>query len=81
MKLFILFRIKINMQQSIVGAFFGMVAFFFLYSVSSASVISCPPSSIQQEMNPKISQLCFAIEQALQDSPPQSDACKNFFFI
>ncbi|KAH1023124.1 hypothetical protein HUJ04_012394 [Dendroctonus ponderosae] len=62
------------MQQSTVYFFFGMLVFVLLCSMTSATVISCPPNSIQQEINPKLSQLCFAIEQALQDSSPQNDA-------
>ncbi|KAL1492734.1 hypothetical protein ABEB36_010943 [Hypothenemus hampei] len=61
------------MHQSVVCFFFGMVVFAFFYSVATASVISCPPNSVQQEINPKISELCYAIQQTLQDSSPQND--------
>ncbi|XP_066247486.1 myosuppressin [Euwallacea similis] len=61
------------MQQSIVCFFFGLVVLVFFYSMTTASIISCPPNNIQQEINPKINQLCFALEQVLQDSSPQNE--------
>ncbi|CAG9760323.1 unnamed protein product [Ceutorhynchus assimilis] len=64
---------KVSMQ-GVACFFLIMVSIFTIYSSSSASVINCPLNNFQQEINPKISQLCYAIEQALQDSPSQNDA-------
>ncbi|CAH1103336.1 unnamed protein product [Psylliodes chrysocephalus] len=49
----------------------GMVFAILLSSVAKASIISCPPSSIQEQMNPALRQLCYAIEQAVEDIPKQ----------
>ncbi|XP_057664360.1 myosuppressin [Diorhabda carinulata] len=50
---------------------FGTVLAILLTSVAKASIISCPPSAIQEQMNPSLRQLCFAIEQAVEDMPKQ----------
>ncbi|CAH1158496.1 unnamed protein product [Phyllotreta striolata] len=49
----------------------GIVFSILLTSVAKASIISCPPSSLQEQMNPKLSQLCYAIEQAVESIPKQ----------
>ncbi|XP_030748540.1 myosuppressin isoform X2 [Sitophilus oryzae] len=64
------------MKSSLVLFFFGVIAFFCL-SKASASVISCPPNGYYQDVNPKISQICMAIEQALSDSSSPKE--NNYF--
>ncbi|KAF7287728.1 myosuppressin-like [Rhynchophorus ferrugineus] len=62
------------MKTSLVILIFGVVCSIFFLSTGSASVISCPPNSYYNpDVNPKISQLCMAIEQVLSESSPQND--------
>ncbi|KAL3290349.1 hypothetical protein HHI36_023692 [Cryptolaemus montrouzieri] len=50
--------------------FLGVLSAFMI-STASASVISCPPSNLQ-ETSPYLRQLCYAIEQAIsENAPPQ----------
>ncbi|XP_018573133.1 myosuppressin-like [Anoplophora glabripennis] len=50
---------------------FGVVTLILTSSISKASVISCPPSSFQEQSNPALRQLCYAIEQAVDEVVPQ----------
>ncbi|KAJ8955361.1 hypothetical protein NQ318_003458 [Aromia moschata] len=52
--------------------FLGVVVAILSSSTSHATVISCPPTTLQEQANPTLRQLCFAIEQAVDDAvPPQ----------
>ncbi|XP_050314318.1 myosuppressin-like [Anthonomus grandis grandis] len=59
------------MQQSLVCIFFGVSTLVILNSLASASVISCPPNAIQQELNPNVNKLCYFVEQIMQDPSAQ----------
>ncbi|XP_076260907.1 myosuppressin-like [Rhynchophorus ferrugineus] len=56
---------KVSLAFLILGAAFG----YFSINEGSASVISCPPNGyLQQDINPKLTQLCSTVEQIIGDS-------------
>ncbi|KAJ8934882.1 hypothetical protein NQ314_013161 [Rhamnusium bicolor] len=67
-----------NMQNYTIFSFIvGIVVLILTSTMSKASVISCPPSSLQEQANPALRQLCFAIEQAVDEVVPQTQ-CKYY---
>ncbi|CAG9828267.1 unnamed protein product [Diabrotica balteata] len=58
------------MQPSTIVVFFFATVLGVL-SVTRASIISCPPNPIQEQLNPAVRQLCVAIEQAVEEVPKE----------
>lgn len=68
-------------NYAVLSLIFGVVAVILTSPVSKASVISCPPSSLQEQANPALRQLCYAIEQAVDEVIPQQTQCEYFLYI
>lgn len=63
-------------QYALMGVLFGTGVLLLSSSLTTASVISCPPSNLQ-EASPNLRQLCYAIEQAISENAIPQDQCKE----
>ncbi|CAH1153260.1 unnamed protein product [Phaedon cochleariae] len=53
----------------------GALLAILVSSLARAATISCPPTLEQEQLRPALRQLCYALEQMVEDMPQQEQPC------
>ncbi|KAJ8984287.1 hypothetical protein NQ317_009771 [Molorchus minor] len=50
--------------------FLAIIMAILTTSVVNSTIINCPPNTLQEQQNPTVRQLCYAVEQIVDDGAP-----------